>query len=119
MKYLVLVFLIGCGGIPVSTVSLEGTEDPEVAGSVDTESPPDIDSSLRCERACAGFDFTSCISVITKVLPVGKFLSSRGCFGRCEELVRLYEDLEEEVDFRCTERSASCPAVAVCFGVKE
>jgi len=110
----------GCGGFfnGGGETPPQGT-DTEVVGPADTEEPPGTDIVSECERACVGFDFAGCTSVLMKALPVGIGLSATNCVDRCNELIMIYSDLPDELDFECIEKAASCPAVAGCFGVEE
>lgn len=128
MKFVIVISMAicigcnGCGGFFNSgggDTPTHGTEDTEVIGPSDTEEPPGTDVVSDCDRACVGFDFTECTSVLMKALPVGKGMSATGCMERCNELIVLYSDLPDDLDFACIEKAASCPAVAGCFGVEE
>lgn len=124
-KSLLLLFtsvIMGCGWLPTNTGnSMSQSDDTEVIGPVDTELHPDGDDVTECERACAGFEFTTCMSVLMKALPVGVGIHSSDCIDRCGELVVVYSDMPpgEQLDFGCLETAATCPAVAGCFGITE
>jgi hypothetical protein len=64
--------------------------------SVDTEEPPGTEWDTECERACSGFAFTDCDSLMIKVLPVGKQLECDDCNALCESLVVIYAELPSE-----------------------
>jgi len=125
MKWIMLmVFCIGCNGCGGFFDNGGGTtqtgDDTEVVGPVDTEEPPGTELDTECERACSGFAFTDCVSVVMKALPVGKQLEGEGCGERCESLVAIYAELpNEQLNFGCLETAASCPATAGCFGIEE
>jgi hypothetical protein len=110
---------MSCGGVVTSNEGIPtgNIVDTEVIGQVDTEEASDVGSD--CEKACHGFEFTECLSVLMKVLPVGQALYTATCLERCDEFVVIYKEISEEVPFKCLGTAASCPAVAECFEVKE
>jgi hypothetical protein len=115
----ILMFCMACGGtvVPSENTSTGNIVDTEVTGQVDTEEASGAGSD--CEKACHGFEFTECLSVLMKVLPVGQALYTATCLERCDEFVVIYKEISEEVPFKCLGTAASCPAVAECFEVKE
>lgn len=119
-------FLVGCLLATVIGCNIisgnGGSDDPvsvtdtEVNGPSDTETAPQEGSN--CERACSGFEFTSCQSVIMKALPIGKFLIGDGCIVRCEHMVKIYNEIPyENIDFECLWIAGNCPAVAACLKI--
>lgn len=116
---ILLILVIGCGGYSTGTAPAQPSNDTEVAGQVDTDEPTDTELT-GCEGACQGFDFTSCMSVLMKSLPVGRGIHTEGCLSRCEELEEVYLDMPyDDVPFECLYTVMNCPAVAVCFEVEE
>lgn len=115
------ISISGCGGFFDNGGETTQTgDDTEVTGPVDTEEPPGTELDTECERACSGFAFVDCGSVMMKALPVGKHLKGGDCVSRCESLVEIYAGLpNEHLNFGCLETAASCPAVAGCFGIEE